>query len=225
MSRVHVPLGSISKLILVARKAKLNATKRLRQVFKQNLQIAIWLADQWDLKALKQIMAISSPDDVRYVSMDTPFLHSNEVFNKQKTIAVAIDPIQKFIYFLTYLSKGDECRSCLPIIARVNLDGTGYKTIISSGIGHSEGLALDYHNQEGFWAGFSFAVLWLAVTFSQSYCFGLKTIISCCIGQIWNLVTLKWLPLNAFVTHPVAKIRLVFKLVPSSLIGLFLKLF
>ena len=137
MSRVHVPLGSISKSILVARKAKLNATKRLRQVFKQNLQIAIWLADQWDLKALKQIMAISSPDDVRYVSMDTPFLHSNEVFNKQKTIAVAIDPIQKFIYFLTYLSKGDECRSCLPIIARVNLDGTGYKTIISSGIGRA----------------------------------------------------------------------------------------
>ena len=82
-------------------------------------------------------MAISSPDDVRYVSMDTPFLHSNEVFNKQKTIAVAIDPIQKFIYFLTYLSKGDECRSCLPIIARVNLDGTGYKTIISSGIGRA----------------------------------------------------------------------------------------
>ena len=95
-------------------------------------------------------MAISSPDDVRYVSMDTPFLHSNEIFNKQKTIAVAIDPIQKFIYFLTYLSKGDECRSCLPIIARVNLDGSGYKTIISSGIGHSEGLALDYHNQAGF---------------------------------------------------------------------------
>ena len=83
--------------------------------------------------------------------MDTPFLHSNEIFNKQKTIAVAIDPIQKFIYFLTYLSKGDECRCCLPIIARVNLDGSGYKTIISSGIGHSEGLALDYHNQLLYW--------------------------------------------------------------------------
>ena len=118
------------------------------------------------LKTLKQIMAISSPDDVRYVSMDTPFLHSNEIFNKQKTIAVAIDPIQKFIYFLTYLSKGDECRSCLPIIARVNLDGSGYKTIISSGIGHSEGLALDYHNQVGFKL-IPIIVLWLASALVQ----------------------------------------------------------
>ena len=143
---MHVPLGSISQLTLLVQKAKLNAIKRLRKVF-------ISYLIRWPirlLKTLKRIMAISSPDDVRYVSMDTPFLHSNEIFNKQKTIAVAIDPIQKFIYFLTYLSKGDECRSCLPIIARVNLDGSGYKTIISSGIGHSEGLALDYHNQAGF---------------------------------------------------------------------------
>ena len=101
--------------------------------------------------------------------MDTPFLHSNEIFNKQKTIAVAIDPIQKFIYFLTYLSKGDECRSCLPIIARVNLDGSGYKPIISSGIGHSEGLALDYHNQEGFRADANFSILGLPEIFEFSY--------------------------------------------------------
>ena len=33
MSRVHVPLGSISKLTLLVQKAKLNAIKRLRKVF------------------------------------------------------------------------------------------------------------------------------------------------------------------------------------------------
>ena len=165
MSRVHVPLGSISKLMRLVQKAKLNAIKRLRKVF--IIKLSDSLTNQIKLKTLKRIMAISSPDDVRYVSMDTPFLHSNEIFNKQKTIAVAIDPIQKFIYFLTYLSKGDECRSCLPIIARVNLDGSGYKTIISSGIGHSEGLALDYHNQGGFKLVFN-VVLWLATALVQS---------------------------------------------------------
>ena len=74
------------------------------------------------------------------------------------TIAVAIDPTGPFVYFVTgpYGAGECNCRDCLPYIGRVDI-GTGnimnknMKNVISSGIGKSEGLALDYENQLLYW--------------------------------------------------------------------------
>ena len=42
-----------------------------------------------------------SANELRVISLDTDYLHSRVVYNKERVSAVAIDPIQQFIYFGT----------------------------------------------------------------------------------------------------------------------------
>lgn len=100
-----------------------------------------------------EILILARRDDLRSISLDTPDFTDivipvqDPMLQDHDAIAVDFDPVSQFVYFTVTQVTQDSIVG----IYRTALDGSNYSEVITSGIRHPDGVAIDWIGNNVFW--------------------------------------------------------------------------